>query len=102
MSGIAFSTNVPHTVSGKGTTKMCTDCHCSKSDDNNAQMAQLLMFGTGYLNFIGRMCWVACGEQGIHAPGVTELREPQTVIGSYLHEQAWPDEYEEHKSHGKG
>ncbi len=35
-SGVSFSTNVPHTVSGKGTTKQCTDCHCSKDNDNNA------------------------------------------------------------------
>src|SRR5262249_3029883 len=57
-SGIAFSTNVPHTVSGKGTTKTCTDCHLSVKDDNNAIMGQLLMHGTNYLNFIGRYAWV--------------------------------------------
>lgn len=101
LSGIAFSTNVPHTVSGKGTTKMCTDCHCSKNDDNNAQMGQLLMFGTGYLNFMGRLCWVAAGEHGVHAVVSTELEEPQTVIGSFLHEHAWPEEYEKHKKHNK-
>src|SRR5262249_54420070 len=56
-SGIAFSTNVPHTFSARGTTKQCTDCHVSKDNDNNAIVAQLLMQGTGYLNFIGRYCW---------------------------------------------
>ena len=99
LSGIAFSTNVPHTVSGKNSTKMCVDCHLSKNDDNNATMAQLLMQGTGYLNFMGRLCWVACGEHGVHAPVVTELKEPQTVIGSYLHKRAWPEEFEEHERH---
>ncbi|MFM8985748.1 MAG: hypothetical protein ACKONH_06795, partial [Planctomycetia bacterium] len=65
-SGIAFSTNVPHTVRGgpdpsvprdlsvhrPGTheTKMCTDCHVSSRDDNNAILAQLLMQGTNYTN----------------------------------------------------
>ena len=53
LSGIAFSTNVPHTVRGKGETKSCTDCHLSVNNDNNALMAQLLMQGTNYLNFIG-------------------------------------------------
>ena len=42
MSGIAFSTNVPHTVRGKGETKLCSDCHLSQQNDNNALMAQLL------------------------------------------------------------
>src|SRR5207248_2065159 len=64
LSGIAFSTNVPHTVRGGPTlqksgpnkgrpvsneaylpgrneTKQCTDCHISRYDDNNAIMAQL-------------------------------------------------------------
>src|SRR4029077_11021234 len=63
LSGIAFSTNVPHTVRGgplhkdqngrsldrevylpgRSETKSCTDCHASKNNDNNAIMAQLLM-----------------------------------------------------------
>src|SRR5437870_5659721 len=96
MSGIAFSTNVPHTVRGRGETKMCTDCHVSKSEDNNAIMAQLLMHGTQYVNFIGRYCWVASGEHGLHAVVVTERDEPQAVIGSYLHHLAFPDYYEKH------
>ena len=34
LSGIAFSTNVPHTVARRGTAKprMCTDCHVSKQE----------------------------------------------------------------------
>ena len=54
-------------------------------------MAQLLMQGTNYVNFIGRYCWVAAGEHGLAAVVVTERDEPQAVIGSSLHELAYPD-----------
>ncbi len=110
LSGIAFSTNVPHTVRGgpgpeheqngdrAGTfeTKSCTDCHLSAENDNNAIMAQLLMQGTGFTNFIGKYCWVAAGEHGFEAVVVTENTEPQAVIGSTLHEIAYPRNYEQH------
>jgi hypothetical protein len=108
MSGIAFSTNVPHTVRGAhhdwektigpGTseTKMCSDCHVSNKNDNNAIMAQLLMHGTNYTNFMGRYCWIAAGEHGLEAAIVTEQHEPQAVIGSTLHEVAFPKHFEEH------
>ncbi len=99
-SGIAFSTNVPHTVRGKNATKMCADCHLSKDNDNNAWMAQLMMQGTNYLNFIGKYCWVAGGEHGLHAVTVTETAEPQAVIGSTLHAQAFPEHYKKHVEHG--
>ncbi|WP_435009824.1 hypothetical protein P12x_001060 [Tundrisphaera lichenicola] len=112
-SGIAFSTNVPHTVRGgpardpktgrsinpntylpgRNETKQCTDCHISKDNDNNAIMAQLLMQGTNYLNHIGRYCWVAAGEEGLHAVVVTERDEPQTVFGSSHHETAFPQNF---------
>ncbi len=98
-SGIAFSTNVPHTVRGAGETKTCTACHLSADNDNNARMAQLLMQGTNYLNFIGRFCWVAAGEEGLFGVAVTELEEPQAVFGSSLHEMAFPKHYEEHLEH---
>jgi hypothetical protein len=123
LSGIAFSTNVPHTVRGgppilregpdkgramtpgaylpgSGDTKMCTDCHLSKNGDNNAIMAQLLMQGTNYVNFMGRYCWVAAGEHGLAAAVVTERDEPQAVIGSSLHRLAYPDRFREHVEHG--
>jgi hypothetical protein len=110
MSGIAFSTNVPHTVrggdsddapratkhSGSFETKMCSDCHVSNKNDNNAVMAQLLMQGTNYVNFMGRYCWVAAGEHGFEGVIVTEQEEPQAVIGSNLHRLAFPDNFEEH------
>jgi hypothetical protein len=100
-SGIAFSTNVPHTVRGVGDTKMCTDCHVSKKDDNNAIMAQLLMQGTQYLNFMGKYCWVAAGTDGLAAAVVTERDEPQAVIGSTLHRLAYPDDYARHVRRGR-
>jgi hypothetical protein len=111
-SGIAFSTNVPHTVrggsrgigsmvGGTSETKQCTDCHLSKQNDNNAIMAQLLMQGTNFVNFIGRYCWVAAGEHGFEAVVVTERDEPQTVIGSTMHQRVYPDFYEEHLKHDR-
>ncbi len=98
-SGHAFSTFVPHTVS-TSETKVCTDCHVSKGNDNNAIMAQLLMQGTNFVNFIGRYAWVAAGRHGIHAVAVTERDEPQAVIGSSLHQLAYPEEYKKHVARG--
>jgi len=111
-SGIAFSTNVPHTVRGgpkrprdadlsaskPGTheTKMCSDCHLSQADDNNAIMAQLLMQGTNYTNFIGRYSWVGLGTGGLAGVVVTEQQEPQAVIGSSFHRIAFPDDFRRH------
>ena len=97
LSGIAFSTNVPHTVRGKGETKSCTDCHLSVDNDNNALLAQLLMQGTNYLNFIGRNCWVGAGDHGLFAVPVTERDEPQTVIGSSMHRVVYPERFHEHE-----
>ncbi len=99
-SGIAFSTNVPHTVGGRGLTRNCTDCHVSRANDNNAVMAQLLMQGTNYLNFMGRYCWLAAGDDGLAAVEVTERDEPQAVMGSYLHSLAYPEEYARFVRHG--
>ena len=101
MSGIAFSSNVPHTVGGKGTTKVCTDCHLSRDNDNNALIAQLMMQGTNYLNLIGRFAWIASGHHGIFAAAVTERSEPQSVIGSSMHRLAYPEHYHEHVNGGR-
>jgi hypothetical protein len=79
---------------------MCTDCHISSANDNNAWMAQLLMHGTNYLNLVGRYAWVGCGEEGLFGVEVTERDEPQTVIGSSLHSQAFPDRYKKHVENG--
>ena len=115
LSGIAFSTNVPHTVrggagwsnesnhamSGVYETKSCTDCHLSVAEDNNSTIAQLLMQGTGFTNFIGKYCYVAAGEHGFEAVVVTENTEPQAVIGSSLHRHAYPENYKEHLEHDR-
>lgn len=101
-SGQAFSTNVPHTVRGRGVreTKQCTDCHLSNRGDNNAWMAQLMMQGTGLMNFMGKYAWVAAGEEGLFGVVVTETSEPQAVMGSDLHRWAYPDNYKKHASTG--
>jgi len=99
-SGIAFSTNVPHTVGRRGETKSCTDCHVSQNNDNNAIMAQLMMHGTNYVNFMGRYAWAAAGKHGLAGVVVTELDEPQAVIGSTLHATAFPERFGKHVANG--
>ena len=91
----AFAPHYPHTER-KTETKTCTDCHLSENNDNNAIMAQLLLHGTNFVNFVGFNAWV--GEAGgIEAVSVTEWDEPQAVIGSYLHRYAYPSRYEAHQ-----
>ncbi len=85
----AFAPHFPHTVR-KTETKTCSDCHLSDRDDNNAIMAQLLLLGTNYVNFVGLNAWTGL-EGGFQATRVTEYEEPQAVIGSYLHRYAYPD-----------
>jgi LVIVD repeat len=85
----AFAPHFPHTVR-LTETKTCTDCHLSAKDDNNAIMAQLLLLGTNYVNFVGLNAWTGL-EGGFQATRVTEYDEPQAVIGSYLHRYAYPD-----------
>ncbi len=99
-SGQAFNPHFPHTTSGVGTTKNCTDCHLSKDNDNNAWMTQLLGFGTGTVNFFGRYAYVGEGHHGLHAVVWTEADEPQAVIGSHLHKIAYPANYKKHVDGG--
>ena len=89
----AFAPHFPHTVRTTET-KTCSDCHLSDKDDNNAIMAQLLLLGTNYVNFVGLNAWTGL-EGGIQATRVTEWDEPQAVLGSYLHKYAYPDYYRE-------
>ncbi|HKV03547.1 MAG TPA: hypothetical protein VJO53_00420 [Candidatus Acidoferrales bacterium] len=99
-SGTAFSTFVPHTVRARET-KACDDCHVSQRNDNNAWMAQVLLQGTNFLNFMGRYIYVADGAKGFDAVAVAEHDEPPAVIGSYLHRVAYPDNYREHLRRGR-
>lgn len=95
----AFAPHFPHTVR-KTETKTCSDCHLSDKDDNNAIMAQLLLLGTNFVNFVGMNAWV--GEMnGFEAVRVTEWDEPQAVIGSYLHRYAYPDYWRMHVEDNK-
>ncbi len=94
-SGQAFSTFVPHTVRAKET-KGCTDCHVSRANDNNAWMAQLLLQGTNFMNFMGRYVFVADGESGFEAVAVTEHDEPPTVLGSDFQKIAYPKNFQAH------
>jgi hypothetical protein len=99
-SGTAFSPHFPHTTRAKET-KTCTSCHVSQAKDNNAIMAQVLMQGTKCANFLGRFVYVAGGAGGLEAVPVTERTEPQAVIGSRLHELAYPDNWKAHVAGGK-
>jgi len=91
----AMNPHFPHTVR-KTETRECSDCHLSESNDNNAIMAQTLMHGTNFIDFVGYHAWVG-GDGAVAAVQVTEWDEPQAVIGSYLHKYAYPDWYSEHR-----
>ena len=95
----AFAPHFPHTVR-KTETKTCSDCHLSEANDNNAIMAQLLLQGTNYVNFVGLYAWTGL-EGGLEGVRVTEYGEPQAVFGSYLHKYAYPDFYRAHVERNK-
>lgn len=95
----AFAPHYPHTER-RGETKTCTDCHLSQQNDNNAIMAQLLLQGTDFVDFLGFNAYVG-GEKSLSAVPVTEWDEPQAVIGSYLHRYAYPERYGKHESRAR-
>jgi len=95
----AFAPHYPHTER-KTETKTCTDCHLSAANDNNAIMAQLLLHGTNFVNFVGFNAWLGT-ERHVAAVQVTEWEEPQAVIGSYLHRYAYPDWFAAHEKRGR-
>jgi hypothetical protein len=99
-SGQAFSTYVPHTVRAKET-KECGDCHVSAANDNNAWMAQLLLQGTNFMNFMGRYIFVATGSHGMEAIAVAEHDEPNAIFGSDLQRVAYPDNFDKFVAHGR-
>ncbi|MGI8733122.1 MAG: hypothetical protein ACR2LM_07460 [Pyrinomonadaceae bacterium] len=90
--GQAFNTHVPHTVR-TAETKACSDCHVSNKNDNNAWLAQLLLQGTNFVNFMGRYVYVAAND-ALEVVVATERTDPQAVLGSTLHRIAYPDNYE--------
>ena len=95
----AFAPHYPHTER-KTETKTCGDCHISEANDNNAIMAQLLLQGTNFVNFVGFNAWVG-EERHVEAVEVTEWDEPQSVLGSYLQRYAYPDHFAEHEKRGR-
>jgi len=99
-SGQAFSTFVPHTVRARET-KQCSDCHVSAANDNNAWMAQLLLQGTNFMNFMGRYIFVATGVHGLEAVAVAEHDEPPAIYGSDLQRIAYPDDYKKFVAGGR-
>jgi len=99
-SGQAFSTFVPHTVRAKET-KECSDCHVSAANDNNAWMAQLLLQGTNFMNFLGRYVYVATGNGGFEAVAVAEHDEPEAIYGSDLHRIAYPNDFKKFVAHNR-
>ena len=90
--GQAFNTHVPHTVRSTET-KVCSDCHVSDKNDNNAWLAQVLLQGTNFVNFMGRYVYVAA-DHSLEVVVATEREDPQAVFGSTLHKIAYPDNYE--------
>jgi hypothetical protein len=95
----AFAPHFPHTVRTTET-KTCSDCHVSQANDNNAIMAQLLLQGTNFVNFVGLHAWVGL-ESGFEAVRVTEWDEPPAVLGSYLQRFAYPDYWRLHVDRNK-
>jgi hypothetical protein len=98
-SGQAFNTHVPHTVRGRET-QTCSDCHVSRDKNNNAWLAQVLLQGTNFVNFMGRYVYVAATD-ALEAVAVTERTEPQAVYGSNLHRLAYKDNYEKFVGAGR-
>ena len=92
-SGQTFNTHVPHTVRAKET-KDCSDCHVSKENNNNAWLAQVMLQGTNFVNFMGRYVYIA-SEDALEVVPVTEHTEPQAVYGSTLHKLAYPQDYDD-------
>jgi hypothetical protein len=81
--GRRFSSFLPHTVRAQET-KQCGDCHVSATNDNNAWMAQLVLQGTNFMNFMGRYIYVATGKKGFEAITVVEHDGPEAIFGSDL------------------
>jgi hypothetical protein len=92
-SGQTFNTHVPHTVRARET-KKCSDCHVSEKNDNNAWLAQVMLQGTNFVNFMGRYVYVAA-DDALEVVVATEPSDPQAVFGSTLHKIAYPDNYKD-------
>jgi hypothetical protein len=65
----------------------------SKDKDNNAWLAQVMLQGTNFVNFMGRYVFIAATD-AFEAVAVTEHTEPQAVYGSNLHRLAYKDNFD--------
>jgi hypothetical protein len=65
----------------------------SQKNDNNAWLAQLLLQGTNFVNFMGRYIYVAA-DDALEVVVATEQSEPQAVFGSTLHKITYPTNYD--------
>ena len=63
-------------------------------------MANVLLQGTNFMNFMGHNVWVADGKGGFEGVAVAERDEPPAIIGSHLHKLAYPEDYEAHQKRG--
>jgi len=97
-SGQAFSTFVPHTVRAKET-KQCSDCHVSAQNDNNAWMAQLLLQGTSFMNFMGRYIYVATARMDSKPSPSLNTTSLEVIYGSDLQRVAYPDNFKNFVEH---
>jgi len=64
-------------------------------------MAQLLLQGTNFMNFMGRYVYVATGNHGLEAVAVAEHDEPEAIYGSDLQRIAYPDDYKKFVASGR-
>jgi hypothetical protein len=99
-SGFAYTPNPPHTIRNKES-RDCEDCHVSKSNDNNAWLAGVLGFGNHGANMMGDYVYVAEGKSGLQGIRVAEGYEPRPVIGSWLHEQSYPEDFKKFVAGGR-
>ena len=95
----AINPHFSHTVR-KTETRVCSDCHLSRDNDNNAIFTQTLGLGTNFINFIGYHVYGGTSNS-VAAIQVTEWSEPQAVIGSYLQRYAYPDYHKQHVERGR-
>src|SRR2546429_5451490 len=64
-------------------------------------MAQLLLQGTNFMNFMGRYIYVATGDRGLQAIAVAEHDEPNAIYGSDLQRIAYPQNYKKFVARGR-
>ena len=72
------SRRISRTRCARTETKTCSDCHVSAANDNNAIMAQLLLLGTNFVNFVGMQrlgrAWSAASRRCASPNGTSRRR----------------------------